>query len=73
MFNRYTISILSFFLFHFVLPAQNIDDIKKQIKQSIERQKVSLIKTSDAIWEFAETSLLEFESSKTLMDYAHQE
>ena len=72
MFNRYTISILSFFLFHFVLPAQNIDDIKKQIKQSIERQKVSLIKTSDAIWEFAETSLLEFESSKTLMDYARK-
>ncbi len=72
MSNRYTISILSFFLFHFVLPAQNIDDIKKQIKQSIERQKVSLIKTSDAIWEFAETSLLEFESSKTLMDYARK-
>ena len=72
MFNRYAISILSFFLFHFVLLAQNIDDIKKQIKQSIERQKVSLIKTSDAIWEFAETSLLEFESSKTLMDYARK-
>ena len=72
MFNRFAISILSFFLFHFVLPAQNIDDIKKQIKQSIERQKVSLIKTSDAIWEFAETSLLEFESSKTLMDYARK-
>jgi hypothetical protein len=56
MFNKYIISILSFFLFHFALQAQNIDDIKKEIKQSIERQKVNLIKTSDAIWEFAETS-----------------
>ena len=70
MLNRYIISILSFFLFHFALQAQNIDDIKKEIKQSIERQKVNLIKTSDAIWEFAETSLLEFESSKILMEYA---
>ena len=70
MFNKYIISILSFFLFHFALQAQNIDDIKKEIKQSIERQKVNLIKTSDAIWEFAETSLLEFESSKILMEYA---
>ena len=72
MLNRYIISILSFFLFHFVIQAQNIDDIKKEIKQSIERQKVNLINTSDAIWEFAETSLLEFESSKTLMDYARK-
>ena len=70
MFNKYIISILSFFLFHFALQAQNIDDIKKEIKQSIERQKVNLIKTSNAIWEFAETSLLEFESSKILMEYA---
>ena len=72
MLNRYIISILSFFLFHFVIQAQNIDDIKKEIKQSIERQKINLINTSDAIWEFAETSLLEFESSKTLMDYARK-
>tara|TARA_Y100000816_G_C26079390_1_gene568666 strand:+ start:150 stop:1577 length:1428 start_codon:yes stop_codon:yes gene_type:complete len=72
MLNRYIISILSFFLFHFALQAQNIDDIKKEIKQSIEKQKVNLIKTSDAIWEFAETSLLEFESSKTLIDYARK-
>ena len=72
MLNRYIISILSFFLFHFALQAQNIDDIKKEIKQSIEKQKVNLIKTSDAIWEFAETSLLEFESSKILIDYARK-
>ena len=72
MLNRYIISILSFFLFHFALQAQNIDEIKKEIKQSIEKQKVNLIKTSDAIWEFAETSLLEFESSKILIDYARK-
>ena len=71
MLKRYIISFLSF-LFDFVLHAQNIDDIKREIKLSIERQKINLIKISDAIWEFAETSLLEFESSKTLMDYARK-
>ena len=72
MLSRYIISILSFFLFDCVLHAQNIDDIKKEIKLSIERQKINLTKISDAIWEFAETSLIEFESSKILMDYARK-
>ena len=51
---------------------QNVKIIKKEIQQSIEKQKTNLIKTSDAIWEFAETSLLEFQSSKVLMDYARE-
>ena len=52
--------------------SQNIEIIKKEIQQSIEKQKIDLVKTSNAIWEFAETSLVEFESSKTLMDYARK-
>ena len=67
---RLTISSILFFLFHFTIQSQNINIIKKEIKKSIDNQKENLIKTSDAIWGFAETSLLEFESSKTLMDYA---
>ena len=51
---------------------QNLKTIKKEIQQSIEKQKTNLIQSSDAIWEFAETSLVEFESSKTLMDYARK-
>ena len=51
---------------------QNLKTIKKEIQQSIEKQKINLIESSDAIWEFAETSLVEFESSKTLMNYARK-
>ena len=51
---------------------QNLKTIKKEIQQSIEKQKINLIESSDAIWEFAETSLVEFESSKILMDYARK-
>ena len=57
---------------NFFCHAQNVKIIKKEIQQSIEKQKTNLIKTSDAIWEFAETSLLEFQSSKVLMDYARK-
>ena len=57
---------------NFFCHAQNVKSIKKEIQQSIEKQKTNLIKTSDAIWEFAETSLLEFQSSKVLMDYARE-
>ena len=63
MLNRYIISILSFFLFDCVLHAQNIDEIKKEIKLSIERQKQILLRLVMQ-YKFAETSLLEFESSK---------
>ena len=57
---------------NFFSHAQNVKIIKKEIQQSIEKQKTNLVKTSDAIWEFAETSLLEFQSSKVLMDYARE-
>ena len=54
------------------LRGQNLNSIKREIQSSIENQKDNLIKTSDAIWEAAETSLEEFTSSKLLKDYARQ-
>mgnify|MGYP001430422222 FL=1 len=50
--------------------AQSIREIKKELQQSIENHKTELIKTSDAIWEAAETALLEFKSSKILIEHA---
>ena len=44
------------------LRGQNLNSIKREIQSSIENQKDNLIKTSDAIWEAAETSLEEFTS-----------
>ena len=52
--------------------AQNVKKIKKEIQASVETQKEQLIQTSDAIWEAAETSLVEYKSSKQLMDYARE-
>jgi len=54
------------------LKGQSIKSIKNEIKSSVENQRNALIKVSDAIWEAAETSLEEFESSKLLKDYARQ-
>ena len=64
--------ITSLILINALSYGQNLKTIKKEIQQSIEKQKINLIESSDAIWEFAETSLVEFESSKTLMDYARK-
>ena len=44
-----------------------LGQLKKELQQSIEKHETELIKTSDAIWEAAETALLEFKSSKILM------
>ena len=52
------------------IEAQSIRTIKKELQQSIEKHETELIKTSDAIWEAAETALLEFKSSKILIDHA---
>ena len=52
------------------IEAQTIRTIKKELQQSIEKHETELIKTSDAIWEAAETALLEFESSKILINHA---
>ena len=52
------------------LNEQELKPIKREIQASIEKQQKNLISISDAIWEAAETSLLEFTSSKLLKDYA---
>lgn len=57
-------------LFMYSTQSQGIRTIKKELKQSIENHKSDLIKTSDAIWEAAETALLEFKSSKILIEHA---
>ena len=65
IFLSFVLSFTSFQLF-----AQSVNKIKKEIQASVEQQKEQLISTSDAIWEAAETSLVEFKSSKQLKDYA---
>ena len=57
-------------LFMYSAQSQGIRTIKKELKQSIENHKSDLIKTSDAIWEAAETALLEFKSSRILIEHA---
>jgi len=66
--------ILSFGLFiaPLIVNAQSVKTIKKNIQASVEAQKENMIQTSDAIWEAAETSLVEYKSSKQLMDYARE-
>ena len=64
------------FLFLIIFPqlsiSQNIKEIKNSIIASVENQKSDMIKTSDLIWEAAETSLQEFKSSAYLIDYARK-
>jgi len=47
---------------------KSLPDLKKEVIRIIDRESTLLIETSDAIWEFAETALLEFKSSKLLAD-----
>ena len=63
-------SFLFLIIFTQLSISQNIKEIKKSIIASVENQKSDMIKTSDLIWEAAETSLQEFKSSAYLIDYA---
>ncbi|MEL0073740.1 MAG: amidohydrolase, partial [Flavobacteriaceae bacterium] len=58
--------------FGMLLPVQgqNLKTIKKTLQNSIDEKKEALTQISDAIWEAAETSLEEYESSQILKDYA---
>jgi len=47
---------------------KSLPDLKKEVIRIIEQETTLLTETSDAIWEFAETALLEFKSSKLLAD-----
>ena len=63
---------LSLIILHQISISQNIEEIKRSIIRSIENQKNDMIKTSDLIWEAAETSLQEFKSSSYLIEYARK-
>ena len=65
-------SFLFLIIFSQLSISQNIKEIKKSIIASVENQKSDMIKTSDLIWEAAETSLQEFKSSAYLIDYARK-
>ncbi|MGB1404274.1 MAG: hypothetical protein ACPG6F_01285 [Flavobacteriaceae bacterium] len=64
--------IYSLIAFGMLLPVQgqNLKTIKKTLQNSIDEKKEALTQISDAIWEAAETSLEEYESSQILKDYA---
>ncbi len=49
------------------------ESLKKAVDSSVERQRNDLIRMSDQIWSFAETALLETQSSKVLADYAEKQ
>lgn len=58
---------------NFTLQAQKkFSKINAKISKSIENHQADLIKISDAIWELAETAMLETNSSKILADYAEK-
>ncbi|MCB0848027.1 MAG: amidohydrolase, partial [Bacteroidetes bacterium] len=46
---------------------------KQAVIKSVEKHQQELIHLSDQIWAFAETALLEHQSSKVLADYAEQQ
>ena len=68
--QRFTLMFAALFMLVINVSAQNLKTIKKEIQSSVETQKEKLIETSDAIWEAAETSLVEYKSAKQLKDYA---
>ena len=70
-FNR--LFCLSAFIFGILgAQAQSKAKIKKEITESVENHKESMIEVSDGIWEAAETSLEEFKSSEYLINYAEK-
>ena len=68
--QRFTLLFAALFMLAINVSAQNLKIIKKEIQSSVETQKDKLIEASDAIWEAAETSLVEYKSAKQLKDYA---
>ena len=63
--------LLSFFLAtHVVISQSNLNKLKSEIVNSVEKHSENLINISNEIWELAETAFNEHESSKILSDYA---
>ena len=51
---------------------QDLNKLKSEIVNSVEKHSENLINISDEIWELAETAFNEHESSKILSDYAEK-
>jgi aminobenzoyl-glutamate utilization protein B len=49
---------------------QKVNPNKQAVIQSVDKHQAELTKLSDQIWEYAETALKEYRSSKVLADYA---
>ena len=65
--------LLSFFLAtHLVISQSNLNKLKSEIVNSVEKHSENLINISNEIWELAETAFNEHESSKILSDYAEK-
>jgi len=67
------LSITMFFLTLHVSAQKKMSKNKQEIINSVEKHKKKLIDISDQIWAFAETAMLEYNSSKVLSDYAEQQ
>ena len=64
--------ILLSILFSSMVYSQKMDKTKQEIILSVENHKDEILSISDKIWELAEISFQEFESSKLLSDYAEK-
>ena len=64
--------ILLSILFSSLVYSQKMDKTKQEIILSVENHKDEILSISDKIWELAEISFQEFESSKLLSDYAEK-
>ena len=64
--------ILFTILFSSLVYSQKMDKTKQEIILSVENHKDEILSISDKIWELAEISFQEFESSKLLSDYAEK-
>ena len=64
--------ILLTILFSSLVYSQKMDKTKQEIILSVENHKDEILSISDKIWELAEISFQEFESSKLLSDYAEK-
>lgn len=69
-----TLFLMGSFLFMTPVFSQNkLSKNKLEVIQSVEKHQQELIELSDQIWTFAETALLEHNSSKALADFAEKQ
>lgn len=68
----YLILLSLFLTTNLVLSQSNLNKLKSDIVNSVEKHSENLINISDQIWELAETAFNEHKSSKILSDYAEK-